>query len=262
MSEPYAPDGFTRVTPYLTVDGAQKLLDFLVAVFDARVADRSERPDGTLAHAAVRIGDSHIELSEATGQWGPTPGAIHIYVPDVDQTHQRALANGAKALHEPMEMDYGERASAVRDSFGNNWYIATHRGKGSERFETAITPMLSVRGGPGAIDFYKRAFGAIELTRLTRPDGGVVAELAIEGARIGVADESPEAFTFSPESLGGTSVRINLVVADPDAVASRAVAAGARVLFPVADQAYGWRQGRVVDPFGHHWLIGRPLEKR
>src|SRR3989442_5679730 len=91
MSESYVPDGFTRVTPYLTVNGAKKLLDFSVAVFDARVADRSERPDGKLAHASVRIGDSHIELSDATEQWGPTPGAIHIYVPDVDQTHRRAL---------------------------------------------------------------------------------------------------------------------------------------------------------------------------
>ena len=127
MSESYVPDGFTRVTPYLTVNGAQKLLDFLVAVFDARVVDRAEQPEGKLARAAVRIGDSTIELSEAAGKWGPMPGAIHIYVPDVDQTHQRALRNGAKALHEPMEMDYAERASAVQDPFGNNWYIATHR---------------------------------------------------------------------------------------------------------------------------------------
>ena len=126
MSEPYAPDGFTRVTPYLTVNGVQKLLDFLVAVFDAQVTDRSEQPNGKLARAAVRIGDSHIDLSEATEQWGPMPGAIHIYVPAVDQAHRRALEHGARALHEPMEMDYGERASAVRDPCGNNWYIATY----------------------------------------------------------------------------------------------------------------------------------------
>jgi uncharacterized glyoxalase superfamily protein PhnB len=129
MSEPYVPDGFTRVTPYLSVSGAQKLLDFLVAVFDARIVDRNERRDGKLSHASVQIGDSHIELSDPTEQWGHTPAAIHIYVPDVDQTHRRALENGAQLLHEPMEMDYGERASAVRDPFGNNWYIATYRRK-------------------------------------------------------------------------------------------------------------------------------------
>jgi PhnB protein len=120
--------------------------------------------------------------------------------------------------------------------------------------------MLSLRNAVGAIDFYRKAFGATELNRFVRPDGGVVALLEIEGASFGVADESPEAFNLGPESLGGTSVRISVIVKDPDGVASRAVAAGARVLFPVADQPYGLRQGRVVDPFGHHWLIGRPLE--
>ena len=129
MSEPYVPNGFTRVTPYLSVNGAQKLLDFLVAVFDARIVDRNERRDGKLSHASVQIGDSRIELSDPTDQWGKTPAALHIYVPDVDQTHRRALDNGAQLLHEPMEMDYGERASAVRDPFGNNWYIATYRSK-------------------------------------------------------------------------------------------------------------------------------------
>lgn len=78
MSEPYVPDGFTRVTPYLSVSGAQKLLDFLVAVFDARIVDRNERRDGKLSHASVQIGDSHIELSDPTEQWGHTPAAIHI----------------------------------------------------------------------------------------------------------------------------------------------------------------------------------------
>lgn len=127
MSEPYAPDGYSRVTPYLTIKGAQKLLDFVVAVFDAEVIDRVEKPNGTLTHASVRIGDSNVELADATEQWGPMPGALHIYVPDVDQTHRRALENGAQSLHDPMEMEYGERASAVRDPAGNNWYIATYR---------------------------------------------------------------------------------------------------------------------------------------
>lgn len=131
--------------------------------------------------------------------------------------------------------------------------------EGHREFETTLTPMLSVRNGAAAIEFYKKAFGAIELSRFVRPDGGVVAELAIGGAKVGLADESPEAQNLSPEALGGTTVRISLIVADPDAAAERAVAAGARLLFPVADHVYGLRQGRVVDPFGHHWLIGRPL---
>ena len=126
MSEPFAPDGFTRVTPYLTVHDAHKLLDFLVAVFEADVTDKVEREDGGLRHASVRVGDASIELADATDAYGPMPGAIHIYVPDVDECHQRAVQNGAEVLHEPMEMDYGERASAVKDPTGNNWYIATY----------------------------------------------------------------------------------------------------------------------------------------
>src|SRR5260370_14704447 len=125
--------------------------------------------------------------------------------------------------------------------------------------DTASTVNLTVRGGARAIVFSQRAFGATEVMRLSSPDGRVVAELVIDGARFFLADESPEHGDLSPESLGGCSVRIELFVADPDAVAQRAVAAGAREVFPVADKPFGYRQGRVVDPFGHHWLIGRPL---
>ncbi len=123
---------------------------------------------------------------------------------------------------------------------------------------TALMPTLSVRGGVRAIEFYKEAFGASELMRVTSPDGEVVAELSIDGARFFVADESPPNDNCSPETLGGTTVRMALIVGDPDAVARRAVAAGAREVYPVADQSYGFRLGRVVDPFGHHWEICRP----
>ena len=126
MGEPYVPEGYTRVTPYLTVDDAKALLEFLVAVFEAQVIDRIEKPDGKLRHASVRIGDSHIELSDANDQWRPTPGALHIYVPDVDRTYQLALEYGAQSLHEPERMDYGERTCAVEDLVGNTWYIATY----------------------------------------------------------------------------------------------------------------------------------------
>lgn len=122
-------------------------------------------------------------------------------------------------------------------------------------FHTSITATLSVRDCPRAIEFYKTAFGADELYRV---DGGGVAQLAIAGAPFWVAEESPEHLNFSPESLGGCSVRMLLIVADPAAVCARAVEAGARQIAPVADD-YGWRLGRIIDPFGHHWEIGRPL---
>jgi PhnB protein len=87
----------------------------------------------------------------------------------------------------------------------------------------------------------------------------VVAQLSVGGAEFWVADESPENLNFSPESLGGGTVRLVMVVDDPDAAFARAVKAGAKVVWPVADQPYGWRVGRIVDPFGHHWEIGKPL---
>jgi PhnB protein len=124
---------------------------------------------------------------------------------------------------------------------------------------TDLTPMLTVRDARAASDYYQRAFGAEELSRAVAPSGKYVIELAVDGQRFFAVDENPQAFNLSPETLGGTSVRLNLIAEDPDAVAQRAVDAGGRVLFPVADQPYGMRQGRIVDPFGHHWVIGRSL---
>ena len=121
-----------------------------------------------------------------------------------------------------------------------------------------IAPWLSVRNSAKALEFYKSAFGATESYRLEDPGGGVVAKLSIDGAEFWLGDESPEHGNFSPESLGGGSVRIILTVADPDAVFAQALAAGASAVFPVGE-GHGWRLGRVVDPFGHHWEIGRPL---
>jgi PhnB protein len=122
-------------------------------------------------------------------------------------------------------------------------------------FRTSLTATLSVRDWEAAITFSKAAFDAIELFRV---EGGGVGQLSISGAQFWVAEESPEHLNFSPESLGGCSVRMLLIVEDPQAVCAQAVHAGATQVVPVADE-YGWRLGRIVDPFGHHWEIGRPL---
>ena len=122
----------------------------------------------------------------------------------------------------------------------------------------SIAPWLSVRNSAQAVDFYKAAFGASDVYRMEVPGGGVVAKFSVDGAEFWLSDESPEHGNFSPESLGGGSVRMILTVADPDAVFARALTAGALKVFPVEEE-HGWRLGRVVDPFGHHWEIGRPL---
>jgi PhnB protein len=125
-------------------------------------------------------------------------------------------------------------------------------------FRSSIAPWLSVRGSAKALAFYKSAFGATEVYRLDAPDEAVVARLSIQGAEFWLGDESPEHGNFSPESLNGGSVRIILTVPDPDAVFARALAAGATEVFPVGEE-HGWRLGRLADPFGHHWEIGREL---
>lgn len=124
------------------------------------------------------------------------------------------------------------------------------------RIACTIAPWLSVRRSAEAVEFYKAAFGAIEVYRLDAD--GVIARLSIDGAEFWVGDESPEHGNFSPESLNGSSVRIILTVADPNAVFAQARAAGATEVYPVSEE-HGWRIGRVVDPYGHHWEIGHPL---
>ena len=118
--------------------------------------------------------------------------------------------------------------------------------------------MLSVRNGARAVEFYKVALGATEVYRVEGPGGSVVSRLSVHGAEFWVSDEAPEHGNFSPESLGGGTVRMILTVPDPDAMFAQALAAGASSVTEV-DDAYGWRIGRVSDPFGHHWELGHPL---
>ena len=124
----------------------------------------------------------------------------------------------------------------------------------------AILPQLSVRRGVEAVEFYKAAFGAREVYRVggDEHNASVVSQLTVGDASFWVADEAPEHGNFSPESVGGGTVRLLLIVDDPDAAVRRAVDAGATEVTPVGEE-HGWRMGRIADPFGHHWEVGRPL---
>ena len=125
----------------------------------------------------------------------------------------------------------------------------------SESFKTGITATLSVRDWAKAMDFYKRAFGAVETYSVP---GGGVGQLSVSGSEFWVAEESPQHLNFSPQSLGGCSVRMLMIVEDPDKMYQQAIKAGASQVVPVTEE-YGWRLGRLVDPFGHHWEIARKL---
>jgi PhnB protein len=121
------PEGFHTVTPYLMVQGASKLIDFLKQAFGAEEIFRMARPDGAIMHAEVRIGDSIVMMSEAMAEHGPMPTMIYLYVEDVDTVYNRALRAGATSLREPTDEFYGDRSGGVKDASGNQWWIATHK---------------------------------------------------------------------------------------------------------------------------------------
>jgi len=120
------PEGYHTITPFLTVQGADKLIDFMKQVFAATEIERMTNPDGTVKHAEVRIGDSVVMISEARSEWKPMPAALYLYVSEVDAVYRRALEAGATSLMEPVNTFYGNRESGVKDRFGNYWWITTH----------------------------------------------------------------------------------------------------------------------------------------
>lgn len=119
------PDGYHTVTPYLMVNGAPKLVEFIKKAFEGQETERMHRPDGSIGHAELRIGDSVVMLADAHGQSKPMPASIYLYVKDVDATFKRALQAGATSTQEPSNQFYGDRSGAIEDPVGNHWWIAT-----------------------------------------------------------------------------------------------------------------------------------------
>ncbi|MCX6023266.1 MAG: VOC family protein [Chloroflexi bacterium] len=120
----HVPKGVHSVTPYLQVENPNQLIDFIMQIFDASVVLRIDTPDGGVSHAHLLVEGSAIYLAGTGAQWPALTAALHVYVPDVDATYQKALAAGATSLFEPMDMFYGERGAGVRDATGMTWYLA------------------------------------------------------------------------------------------------------------------------------------------
>ncbi len=121
------PEGYHTATPYLVVRGADKTIEFLKKAFGAQPSfELMMSPDGKVMHADLKIGDSHIMLSEATDQHPAMQSMVHLYVPNVDAVYQRAVAAGGKSFMEPKDQFYGDRGAGVTDHSGCSWYIATH----------------------------------------------------------------------------------------------------------------------------------------
>lgn len=142
------PKGYHSVTPFLVVQGAAKVIDFLQEAFEARQVERMDGPGGTVMHAELTIGDSRVMISDATAEFGPMPSSLYVYVPDTDATYQKALRAGAASLREPADQFYGDRSAGVRDTAGNMWWIATRKEEVStEELQRRITAMRQRAAG-------------------------------------------------------------------------------------------------------------------
>ena len=250
---PGAREGYNAVTPYLTVQRAAELLDFVKAAFGATEIFRGTGSAGGL-HAEVRIGNSVVMMGGSPGMSFPEkPGVLHLYVSDVDAVYQQALRAGATATYEPADQDYGDREAALKDPFGNTWYVATRKATGlaPEGFRS-VTPYFHPRGASEMIDFLKQAFDAEEVVRYS-DDQGTVNHAAL---RIGDSMvEMGEAHgPYRPVPMA-----IYLYVPDADAIYQRALQAGAASISTPADQPYGDRNAGVQDRFGHTWYIATHL---
>jgi len=121
------PDGFHTVTPYLVSRNASQVIDFLKRAFDAREIHRSARPDGTVMHAQLKIGNSMVMLSDSMGdKYPPMPTSLYLYVNDTDAAYKNAMNAGGVSIMEPMNQFYGDRNAGVKDPGGNQWWVATH----------------------------------------------------------------------------------------------------------------------------------------
>ena len=121
------PDGYHTLTPYLVVDGAERIVKFMKDAFGAQfVFEPMKRPDGKIMHAELRIGDSVVMISDASERAKATSATLHVYVPDVDAVYQKALKAGGTSVMEPADMFYGDRSGGVTDPAGNHWHIGTH----------------------------------------------------------------------------------------------------------------------------------------
>jgi PhnB protein len=241
------------VVPYFVLQGAADFIAFLEATFDAKEMARFPRPDGTIMHAAVSIGDSIVEMGDSSPEYKSLQFGIHIYVDDCDATHKRAIAAGATSLHEPMDQVYGERSSAIRDRFGNNWYIATWLEGGPVRpgFRT-VTPYFHPESADRMLDFVKEAFGATQFDEVHRGPDGTIAHTSVK-----IGDSIIE-MGEAHDQWQSMKMQMHLYVADCDAAYERAVRAGAVTVQPPGDRPYGERNAWVSDPFGNQWFIATP----
>jgi PhnB protein len=249
----FARPGFNNIAPYILVNGATRFFDFLKSAFGATERLRVPRPDGSIMHAEAGIGDSVIELGDASDQHPARPSTIHLYVDDADATYQRALRAGAASVYSVVDQSWGDRQGCVKDKFGNVWYIAMAKGwsPGPEGLRS-VQPFLHLHDAHNMIPFVEAAFGAEALGVAKSPEGKVLhATIKIGNATLEIDEASGE---FQPMPC-----YLHVYVPDTDALYAQALRAGATSVNPPADAPYGDRVAGVKDPFGNTWYLATYL---
>jgi PhnB protein len=245
---------FPNIAPYFLVKDAPQFIDFLVSAFEGTERIRVPRPDGSIMHGEVAIGNSVVELGDANEQYPQRAMTTHLYVPDADATYARALAAGATTVYAPTD-DHpsGDHWGEAKDPFGNTWYIATRKSwvAGPEGVLT-VQPYLHLRNAHDMIPFIEAALGA-EATGVHKSPDGIVRHATIEIA--GSTFEIDEA----QGDVQPTQSYLHVYVPDTDAVYAQALAAGAKGVHAPYTAPYGDRAASIADPFGNTWFLATYL---
>jgi PhnB protein len=252
------PSGYHTIAPYIIVPRAGEFIEFLKNAFGGTERFRVGREPGSnlIMHAEVTIGNSTIELADADEQIPAAPTAIHLYVDDADSSFARAIDAGATSIYEVGDHVSGDRQGAVRDPFGNIWYVAMKQGwtPGPEGVPS-VQPYLHLRGSEKMIPFLESAFGGVVTGHAPRsPEGHVLHATVQIGDNTLELDEAHGAFQPMP-------CHLHLHIDDADAMYARALRAGATSIDPPSNKPYG-RSGGVKDPFGNSWYMTSPLQQQ
>jgi PhnB protein len=252
----YQRPGLRAITPYIIVRPAARFIEFLKAAFQATEQLRMPAPDGTVMHAEMAIGNGAIEVSDGNVQYPTAPAAIHLYVDDADATFELALRAGATSIYPVGDHPSGDLQGAVKDPFGNHWYIAKPSGEWTRGPDgvPSVQPYLHLREAHKMIPFLKTTFGAEPMGVHTSPDGKVLHGTIRMGDATLEIDEAHGEFQPMP-------CHLHVYVADTDAAYARALRTGATSVEEPQDKPYGDRSAGVKDPWGNGWFIATYLEK-
>ena len=250
---PFVRPGFNNIAPYIVVEGAARFIEFLRSAFEGTERVRVPKPDGSIMHAEVGIGNSVIELGDASEEHPPRPCTVHLYVASADATFTRALRAGATSIYPVADQFWGDRQGCVKDPFGNVWYIAMPNGwdPGPAGLRS-VQPFLHLHDAHNMIPFVEAAFGAEVLGIARSPEG----KLLHSTVKIGIAtleiNEAHDEFQPRPCVL-------HVYVQDTDTLYAKALLAGATSVEAPTNTPYGDRSAVVKDPFGNTWYLATYL---